>query len=381
MTLSSGWRVAWLMACCVVLGIGAAYLYWPKPPHRLNEFQLEQMELARQREDVAKRAAQALPHVLPNEAPAAVLANGPAGKALPVRLTWQDVRGDSGGVAEELDGCIAAGPGIDALWHRGDLFLMKQKGLLRRVRTAGRIDSPYGPMHRGSFVSVCYDGKFVWAPLLGFSQPQIVVLDPQSEQTWQIGAEDQPREPADDTPRQHGGGFAAAPWAPGKVVVSGWPGVTWLAMIGFDPEKGKSVEPLPPPVDLEQNRAELLPSDQTRLAAYGMWTVSEPPANGEEPIRRLFIDRTDPSRPGLSALAVDPTTSRFEKAGGASLTEARGCTAWRSATARCIGSSTRPPRNRRPSWCAPNFPISPSKSRWLAFPTAIRPFTRDGCGH
>ena len=303
----------------------AAFLYWSAIPDEVDAYRLKQSEVARQRQELARKAAQALPQTLPNDAPTAVAKAGPAARILPVRLTWRDEQGGAGGILDEFDGCFAVSPGIDVFWQRGDLFLMKQKGVLERVWTAGRIDSPYGPMHVSALNHVCYDGKFVWASVAEFEQPaRLLVLDPLTGQTWEFGAEDVASHGGANDASQRIPGLAIAPWQRGKVIAAGWPGQQWLTVLSFDPAKGRSFQPLPEPADLEQMRGELLPAGLPRLFATGMWPLAEREAGDGRETRRLFIHRADPARPALASLSVEPTASRFDAAGGASLSGAIG---------------------------------------------------------
>lgn len=336
-------RMALTAACCITLFLGLAggFLYWSALPDKDQAYRLRQNEIARKQAERAKQAAKALPYALPNSAPAAVAAPGPGGKVLPIHLTWQDERGEPGGILDEFDGCIMAGSGVDVFWRQGDLYVMKQKGRLRRVWSAGRDWTPYGWMQvPGTLGYVCYDGKFVWAALSGFDRaPRLVVLDPQSLQTWEIDFEDVPRHsngnvaaPPQTRPQkeelqlprraQLDPGFAIAPWQRGTVVVAGWPGQKWLAMLSFDPQRGKSVEPLPEPIDLEQKQSELLPNGQQRLFPAGMWSFSERAAGEGRKSRRLLIGNSGSPAAMLPAWSVEPKASRFDPAGGASMSEA-----------------------------------------------------------
>lgn len=318
-------RMALVAIACglLIAAFCGVFLHWSAAPDEFDEYRARQAELARQNQELAREAAKALPHALPNDAPAAIAAHGPEGKVLPVRLTWRDAQG--GGVLDEFDGCLATTPEIDVFWEGGDLFVMKQKGLLQRVWTAGRVNSPYGPMHVSELAHVCFDGKFVWASTAGFGQPtRLVVLDPQSGQTWEIGAEAAPRAAGADEASRRGGGLAMAPWQRGKVIVTGWPGHTWLTALGFDPKQGESFQPLPEPADAERKRNELLPVNDKQLIATDMWALADRAADDGREVRRLFIQRADPTRPALTALSVEPMQAQFDQAGGTSLIQAIG---------------------------------------------------------
>ena len=115
-----------------------------------------------------------------------------------------------------------------------------------------------------------------------------------------------------------------APWQRGKVIVTGWPGHTWLTALGFDPKQGESFQPLPEPADAERKRNELLPVNDKQLIATDMWALADRAADDGREVRRLFIQRADSTRPALTALSVEPMQAQFDQAGGTSLIQAIG---------------------------------------------------------
>lgn len=161
-----------------------------------------------------------------------------------VTLVWRDAAGASG-VANNIDGCLPAGPGVDVVWQRSDIFLMKEPGRLKRV-WHGDVNSHITMVVCASLRDhICYDGRFVWATLdvhLG-KPPRLLAIDPLSEQAWEFSV-------ADGLPdiKRAGDGanhtqfYAVAPIGPGKICLAGYFGKTWLAIATVDNGGRKSVK-------------------------------------------------------------------------------------------------------------------------------------------
>ncbi|HEX5445599.1 MAG TPA: hypothetical protein VFW87_17360 [Pirellulales bacterium] len=177
-----------------------------------------------------------------NLPPFVVREDGRAGKIQPVVLPWEGARG-AGGILDFIDGCRPAGPGVDVIWREDDLYLVKQKGLLKRVWGGGAIEGRFQPGPRVSFdgSSVCFDGKYVWAALSRYHKaPRLIIVDPQSEQAWELGAEHGlPLAKMDPGPdRQARAYFLVSPISPGQACIAAWDGSTHLATVCFDPKTG-----------------------------------------------------------------------------------------------------------------------------------------------
>lgn len=195
-----------------------------------------------------------------------------------------------------LSGMLAAGPGIDVFWaevsglYGGSLFLMKDKGLLKPVFRLPGVE--------GRIASVAFDGRYVWASAERFKRnPVVLVLDPVSEKVHELT----PAEglPVDPTPpgllpfsEIRGAGHLYAPRivavAPGKALLVGSHGRTWIANATFDPERGAKVK-----VFLEAAEAPEPLDDQQ----WKRTTVSFHP----EHIRTL---RSEPDAAGRSELRI-----------------------------------------------------------------------------
>ena len=124
--------------------------------------------------------------------------------------------------------CIPAGEGIDFFWNNTFLYLMKKKDVLRIV----------GPRIWSQSREVVFDGRYLWVATPCDPALRILVIEPISEQWWELSAKDGlplPRSeelPANKRRSQH---IAMAPLSPGKVCMAGGFGRTWLAIVTFDP--------------------------------------------------------------------------------------------------------------------------------------------------
>lgn len=113
---------------------------------------------------------------------------GPAAATAPVTLVWYAPDGRSG-LLGDIDGFLPAGPGVDVIWQRGSLLLMKQKGRADLVWSANGINQNFTPTVSGG-TTVCFDGRYVWAGLCRHgATPLLVVVDPENGKSWSIGVD------------------------------------------------------------------------------------------------------------------------------------------------------------------------------------------------
>lgn len=139
-----------------------------------------------------------------------------------------------------IRGWCPAGRGVELLWSGDDLFLLKQEGVAKSVWWSGYSDVVAKMAHIESPV---YDGRFVWAAWQDEKNARLIVLDPVTEKTWEIGK-------ADGLLPMNGSVFLGAV-GPGKICVvssltpPGSIGVTtrgWCALATFDPSTGPAIE-------------------------------------------------------------------------------------------------------------------------------------------
>lgn len=145
------------------------------------------------------------------------------------------------------NGCLPVNDGIDVFWNGGQLFVMKQKGILKRVwQSTERF---------ATLRNICFDGKYVWVTPSSYSKipnpdPLVLALDPVSEEIIKFTA-------ADGLPpigyRADGSipnynndlpSLSVGPLDLGRACACGTNGRTWIAVLGItsiDGRIGKSV--------------------------------------------------------------------------------------------------------------------------------------------
>lgn len=124
----------------------------------------------------------------------------------------------------------------EILWRRGELFVMKEQGKVKRIFQAQNFDL--------IFLNICFDGKYAWAtcvtktgstgnaPLV--QDTSVVVADPVSEQTWRFTPQDG-LPPADK--------MQAVGVAPGHICLAGsYNGRAWIALLSLEANGAKTVE-------------------------------------------------------------------------------------------------------------------------------------------
>lgn len=231
---------------------------------------------------------------------------GPGGKIVPANLVWEDGFG-GGGLLEDIDGCLPAGPGVDVVWSGGKLYLMKEKGRLKLLWQADSVHDHFRVPHGGG-TSVCFDGRYVWAALVRDRQsPLLVVVDPQTDQTRtlneEVGVPAAPNAP--DTLHFADQYLVVGPVQPGKAFVASFAGSPPLAMIEFDPNQGVRVNAI-------SVGAPSVPAVQTGVAPVAVLNLTEPAAAGQTPRRRIVIGHTVGAPLRAGPLVIDPDSLAAE---------------------------------------------------------------------
>jgi hypothetical protein len=153
---------------------------------------------------------------------------------IPLNPKLINPRDGEGPAAGKIGGWLPCGKGIDLLWGTRSLYLMKEPGEVKEV-------------YRGTgvffFSGVCYDGQYVWAPVvkrqrasegtLQALEPFLVVLDPITEQCWQFTAQDG-LPPAER--------MAAAGVSPGTICLVGQFDRSWCALLTLGDDGKKTVD-------------------------------------------------------------------------------------------------------------------------------------------
>lgn len=307
------WRAILIgSAALVALGAAGARVTAQQAPNN-RPSEAERAKLQKEAQERAKRLLAHVPQPVRRS-------RGPAGRIAPAYVAWQDSAG-RGGLLKEIDGCLPAGPGVDVVWNRGRLFLMKQKGRLKLAWEAGGVNDYFGFSEAGG-TSVCFDGRYVWAALTRLNQaPLLIVLDPQSEKTWQLSLEDglpaKTSEP--DSPFPGPAYLAVGPVEPGKACVAASIGSPALALVEFDPESGASVKAIPLPESSETSA--LNASGQTTDAGsarawrpVAVLNLTMPAAQGKKRQRRIAISRQTRGYVKAKPLIVDLDSLKVDAA-------------------------------------------------------------------
>ncbi len=177
---------------------------------------------------------------------------------------------------------------------------MKEQGRLERVWSSAELNVRFRyNSGRSQGSHVCFDGRYVWAPVQRHGQPPLLlVVDPAAGRVWQVTADDGlPLAAPGDLPGKFTLQYlAVAPLQPGRVCVAGTFGRTWLAVVTFDPQAGKSVRifheahDVADGEDREQWRRATLAFSPT----YMYTLTGRPDADGKCP-QRVIIGRECPN--------------------------------------------------------------------------------------
>ena len=142
----------------------------------------------------------------------------------------------------EWTGYAPAGPGVDFLWEYTRLYLMKEPGRAKCIWRWTKLMRQRGGML--GITSVRYDGRYGWMVMNDESKSTLVVIDPRTEQTWEIGADAglpvaEHQETGNLTDRPC---LWVEPLEPGRALLVCWFGRLALAIAKFDPSGSSKVE-------------------------------------------------------------------------------------------------------------------------------------------
>jgi hypothetical protein len=203
----------------------------------------------------------------------------------------------------DLVGCLPLEPDVDVIFGRS-VYLMKQKGVLRRVWDSGELNA---------FVhSYCHDGRHVWFSVARLQKvPRLLVLDPHSEQIWEIGASDGlPLADPESLPdRNTSQVITVAPLSSGRVCLAGSFGRSWLAIATFDPKGTKTVKVFHEAREApEANAKDQWARTTIAFEPAGMFTLA-----GDKGAQRVLIGRRcRDHQVAQHPLLVDPHTLTVE---------------------------------------------------------------------
>jgi hypothetical protein len=200
-----------------------------------------------------------------------------------------------------FEGCLPINGGADVLWTgNGNVLLIQREGeaeCLLSLRTPN-VNSQ----------TVVYDGRYVWATAVFGSDkllPEVWVIDPRSKKRWQItAAHGLPLHPSKKGTIETRGHqtVMVAPVSPGKAVIAGAFGRTWLASVTFDPEGNHDVDVF--------HEAPQIGGYHPRLTtiAFIPWYMATltPPTRGAATTgTRVLVGRSIPGRGDITPLLVD----------------------------------------------------------------------------
>jgi tetratricopeptide (TPR) repeat protein len=215
----------------------------------------------------------------------------------------------------QIRGIIPAGPGIDVLWadgafSDGTLYVMKEKGKLRRVFRIGGL--------RSAFTSVVFDGKYVWAAgdSVGGRQPVMIVFDPKTERVVPVTERDglpAGRKGPVVNREERVPGHRVAELGPGRVCVAGSFGQAWVAVATYDPAKGVAVKVIHEARDAEGDGPDEWKKTTVAFLPWHAFTLrGEPGADGKAPTR-VLVSRLGRSQGMMEhPLLIDPDAPAAE---------------------------------------------------------------------
>jgi len=212
-------------------------------------------------------------------------------------------------------GILAAGAGTDVLWTDESLYLMKEKGKIRRVWSRPIVF----PTQRGGLSMVCFDGKYVWASVCVFTRnPILLAIDPGTEKVWELSAPDglplaPEKELAEKSVHTN---LMVTGLEPGRVCLVGhFLGRSWIGIGTLD--AGKATVKVFHEAREAQERTD---TDQWKKATVTfnptfLFTLDGPPDPGGKPTHRVLVGRGQGEYPGplgQHPLVVDPERLKVE---------------------------------------------------------------------
>jgi hypothetical protein len=249
----------------------------------------------REREEVrAFRQASSRPAPPPIAGPATASRLG----FRPVEIAYTGFRGRRE-IVYAVESCLPIDRGADVLYTFGSVLLLQKEG---EAECLLRLSTPNVNSH-----TVAYDGRYVWLTAVFGSDkrlPEVWVLDPRSKETWQITAANglplhSSKQGTIET-RGHQMVTVAAV-SPGKAIIAGAFGRTWLASVNFDPEGNHDVRVF--------HEARQIAPDHPRLTtiAFVPWYMAtlSPVAGAETAGTRILVGRSIPGRGDIFPLVVD----------------------------------------------------------------------------
>ena len=207
------------------------------------------------------------------------------------------------------DLCLAAGPDIDLFGASGQILLMRKKG---EAKVIWRGNPGLSFRNFATPPSACYDGKYAWIPVsFPLKLSQLVVVDPQTGKVTEVTKDH--GIPEGPVPVGFQPMLSAAPLSPGKALLVGTFGQTWLAIASFDPEKGPSVKVIHECVEQAvDDHGEQWRSSKLAFGPHYVVTLSGKLENSEKVEQRVLVGRQAGGGAALHPLIVNPETNRVD---------------------------------------------------------------------
>lgn len=216
----------------------------------------------------------------------------------PVELVYTNSKGHPD-TLKYLTGCLPVDGDTDLLWiERYGVFVSKDKGRAKLLWTH---------THMNAWIRlVSYDGRYAWVSVHVHGQaPEVWVLDPREEKSWQITAEHGLPLASPDATKgtvMTPSVFATAV-APGRAIVVGWIGRAWAADVRFDPHGKHQVRVFHEAKETPQEQS---PWENTQLVYRPDMTLLLSAPSDLQADQRLIIRRNGAAGLFGHPLIVDP---------------------------------------------------------------------------
>ncbi|MFN0198961.1 MAG: hypothetical protein ACKVT0_19615 [Planctomycetaceae bacterium] len=235
----------------------------------------------------------------------------------PISFDWTDSNNASGEL-KGANGWLATEAGFDVVCSGNSLFLMRERGKLRRVWTADSINSYISRTeHNAAQSDFCYDGRYVWFTFTErLKDGRLFLCDPESEKVHELTAKHglpNPNEGKTDVQRVYQK-LSLAPVGPGKIMLAGYFGRAWIAMVTYDEENDGEVKVFHEAVEVEDRAdADQWRSNLIRFSPSYMRALNVYDDGLNLDSRKILIYRgAEHPDAGDHPLVIDPETFNVE---------------------------------------------------------------------
>ncbi|WP_254508098.1 hypothetical protein [Anatilimnocola floriformis] len=207
-------------------------------------------------------------------------------------------------------GFRAIKPGLDLLWSETDVFVMREKGILKRIWSFPPYKEAVLPTRGSTGSNVCYDGRYIWVTVNeSQNYPRVLVIDATTDKVHEIThADGLPGLKSDDYGTRREQPITLVPLEPGRVCAAGGFGRSWIGTIAFSAKTGPKIR------IFHEAKTQVDPTNRTQwrdtqvafLPTYML--LLETPATASEPAQRRIClgRRAELSTVGDHCLMIDP---------------------------------------------------------------------------